>query len=405
VFGNIFKRKQRILKRLEGINRVLQEGNNDHLIQLKFELWEEYRLITQQEENYCFQQARSKWITLGDNNTRYFHQSTLVRRRRNKIMALQDAEDQWIYDEDDLKQHVLDFYHQLYSTSGQVYPNFISITTFPNISDVDMTYLGSTVTSHEVRRALFSMKSYKSPGPDGFHPIFFKNQWDIVGNSIVKFVSECFVNPNKIKEVNHTLITLIPKCQEPAKVTQLRPIALRNVIYKIVTKVVAQRIRSIIPYVVSNTQSSFIPGRNTTDNILVLQETIHSLNHMHGKKGFMILKIDLEKAYDRIEWEFIRETLALLNLPMQIQNLVHQCISSASMSINWNGEPTSKFHSSRGLRQGDPLSPYLFVLALERLGHYIQEKVNNGSWKPLPFGRGGPKVSHICFADDLVLIA
>lgn len=104
---------------------------------------------------------------------------------------------------------------------------------------------------------------------------------------------------------------------------------------------------------------------------------------------------------------FILESLDLLNIPLPIINLIYHCISSSSLSINWNGSKTDSFNASRGLRQGDPISPYLFVLALERLGHRIQDLVNSGSWKPLVFGRGGygPMSSHICFVDDLVFFA
>lgn len=110
----------------------------------------------------------------------------------------------------------------------------------------------------------------------------------------------------------------------------------------------------------------------------------------------MIIKLDLEKAYDRMEWSFILESLELLHIPAPIINL-----------INWNGNKSESFSASRGLRQGGPISPYLFVLALERLGHKIQDLVNSNIWKPLTFGRGrqGPKLSHICFSDDLVFFA
>jgi len=161
-----------------------------------------------------------------------------------------------------------------------------------------------------------------------------------------------------------------------------------------------------MPYIISQNQSSFIPGRSTTDNILVLQKTIHSLNNLHGSNGYMILKLDLEKAYDRLEWPFIMETLHNLNLPNHLKSIIENCISSSSMSLNWNGNKSSSFSNSRGLRQGDPISPYLFVLAIERLSHKIQDLVEAGTWKPLKFGRGlDPSISHINFADDLVLIA
>lgn len=167
-----------------------------------------------------------------------------------------------------------------------------------------------------------------------------------------------------------------------------------------------QRLKGIMPYVVSFNQSSFVPGRTSCDNILVLQEAIHSLNNLHGRKGYMIIKIDLEKAYDRLEWNFIIESLQILGLPSHIINLILHCLNFVSMSINWNGDKTNSFNTYRGLRQGDPISPYLFVLALERLGHRILDLVDAGSWKPLKFSRGnGPSLSHINFADDLVLVA
>lgn len=158
-------------------------------------------------------------------------------------------------------------------------------------------------------------------------------------------------------------------------------------------------------YVIAENQSSFIPGRSTVDNILVLQETIHSFKNVKGRKGFMILKLDLEKAYDWLEWSFVKNSVHCLGLPIEIQHVISHCISSASMEINWNGNVTDPFNSSRGLRQGDPISPYLFVICLERLGHLIKDAVHNGNWIPFSFGRGSStKISHMCFADNLILV-
>ncbi|WJX45725.1 hypothetical protein P8452_32586 [Trifolium repens] len=170
-------------------------------------------------------------------------------------------------------------------------------------------------------------------------------------------------------------------------------------------KIVAQRLRVIMPYVIAPNQSSFILGKSTTDNILILQETIHTLNHLKGNKAYMVLKLDLEKAYDRIEWSFILKSIELLNIPENIISLIKNCMMSTSMNINWNGTHTNSFSASKGIHQGDPLSPYLFVIAIERLSHKIKDMVDNGTWKPLKFRRGmGPHLSHICFADDPVLI-
>lgn len=153
----------------------------------------------------------------------------------------------------------------------------------------------------ETKRALFSMQNLKAPGPNGFHLLSFKSQWEVVGHSILDFVRRCFADPRNIQGVNHTLLSLIPRCDDPVYVSQFRPIALCNVIYKVVAKVITQRLRYIMPHVVSDNQSSFVQGRSTIDNILVLQETIHSFKNLRGKKGYMIIKLDLEKACDRLE--------------------------------------------------------------------------------------------------------
>lgn len=147
-------------------------------------------------------------------------------------------------------------------------------------------------------------------------------------------MSNCFLYPESISEVSQTLLTLIPKCDVPSNASQFRPISLCNVAYKVVTKVLTQRLRNILPYVVSASQRSFVPGRTPCDNILVLQEAVHSLNNLKGKKGYMIIKVDLEKAYDRLEWSFILETLFLLGLPPNIIALVRSYLNSVSFSIN-----------------------------------------------------------------------
>lgn len=321
-------------------------------------------------------------------------------------MALQDSSDNWIYDDFLLQNHVIQFYSELYTSNSYANSVFNCITSYPMIKDEDRMFLEQPVSLEETRKALLSMGNFKSPCPDGFHSIFFKSHWSHIGNSIHKLVLDCFANPSSIKDINQTVVSLIPKCEDPSEVSQLRPIALCNVSYKIISKIISNRLKTFLPYIVSPNQSSFIAGRSSVDNILVMQEALHSLNLLKGNKGYMVIKLDLEKAYDRLEWSFIMESLGMLNIPLPIRDLIFQCISTSSLSVNWNGNKTGSFSASRVLSQGDPISPYLFVLALERLGHRIQDMVNLGTWKPLAFGRGvGPKLSHICFADDIVLFA
>lgn len=323
-------------------------------------------------------------------------------RRRNRITSLLGPDETWVYRDSELQNLVSNFFKDLYSSAGQGNVHFPNIFTFPDNNSMDRTLLETPVTLEETRLALFSMKNFKSPGPDGFHPIFFKSQWD----SFYKLVSDCFTDPSKIGNMNKTLLTLIPKKTEVSQVNHLRPIALCNVSYKIITKILSQRLRTFLPYTISNAQSSFLPGRSTTDNIIVLQEIIHSFSHLHDKKGYMILKLDLEKAYDRLEWNFLSDTLRLLKLSDSICLIIYHCVSTAPVSINWNEDNSLSFTTSRGIRQGDPISPYLFILAIERLCHRIKDLVNSGIWKGFKIGRGDTHIiSHICFADDLVIVA
>lgn len=154
---------------------------------------------------------------------------------------------------------------------------------------------------------------------------------------------------------------------------------------------------------VAPTQCSFVPGRHSSDNIIIVQKAIHTMRNKKGGKGFMAIKIDPEKAYDRLKWDFVRDTLRDIGVPRNLEEVVWHCISSPSLRVLWNGESTEAFYSSRGVRQGDPPSPYLFVLCVKRLSHLISIIVDQQVWKPIHLNRNGPPLSHLCSTDDLIL--
>ena len=149
--------------------------------------------------------------------------------------------------------------------------------------------------------------------------------------------------------------------------------------------------------IVGPTQSSFVAGRHITDNIVIAQEAIHSMRSMKGKHGVMALKVDLEKAYDRVSCAFLYDTLNEAGLPEALIDVIMTCVSTSTMQIMWNGDITDSFTPSRGLRQGCPLSPYLFVLCMERLAHGIAKSVEVGDWKPFKICKNGPFLSHLFF--------
>lgn len=165
------------------------------------------------------------------------------------------------------------------------------------------------------------------------------------------------------------------------------------------------RLKEILCDIISLNQSSFIPGCQSVDNVIICQEVVHSLRYTTARKGGMVLKLDLEKAYDRLEWSFVEETLEDLGIPSKLIAVIMGMLRRSSCRLLWNGDSTEAFKPSRGLCQGDPLSPYLFVLCLERLSRWILNKVAEGRWRPVKPSRGRMGVSHLFFADDIILFA
>ena len=212
-----------------------------------------------------------------------------------------------------------------------------------------------------------------------------------------------------LKEVpeflNSTLISLIPKIPGPKTLSNYRPISLCNMVYQIVSKVIVARLRPLLDQVISTFQIAFVSGRRVTDNAILVQELIHTVSRKKGKVGYMAIKIDLKKAYDKLEWSFIREMLIRIYLPQGLIKLIMRCISSVNTSILVNGVRLDQILPSRGIRQGDLLSPYIFIICMELLGHLIDAQCSSKSWNPVKSARGGLAFSHLFFADDLVLFA
>ena len=218
-------------------------------------------------------------------------------------------------------------------------------------------------------------------------------------------VLSCFNSGTLLKSINHTFITLIPKVNNPKIVAQFRPVSLCNVIYKILSKVITNRLKPILNSIISEAQSAFIVDRVITDNILIAFEPLHHMKtQCSGKIGFMALKLDMSKAYDRVEWVFF---LNKIRLKMGFQDtwvaMIMQCVTTVSYSIMVNGEPKALIYPSRGLRQGDSLSPFLFLFYAEGLNALLTKAASDGETKGYSICRVGPKITHIFFADDCLL--
>ncbi|CAA7044678.1 unnamed protein product [Microthlaspi erraticum] len=406
VFGEISQRKELLLREIKDVQEALEAGPSDALLVQEEELITALNVVLEQEEMVWFQKSREKWIPLGDRNTRFFHTSTVIRRRRNRIEMLRNSEGNWITDGKEMESLAVEYFRRLYSMEDiDAVVDKLPTEGFEQLTEGERAHLQKEFSALEIESAVRNMGKYKAPGPDGYQPVFYQSCWDTVGSSVIRFVMDFFTTGILPPETNDVLLVLIPKVGKPESITQFWPISLCNVLFKTITKVLVGRLKVVISKLIGPEQASFIPGRLSTDNIVLVQEAVHSMRRKKGRQGWMLLKLDLEKAYDRIRWDFLEDTLTAAGFSESWIQWIMKCVTGPVMNLLWNGEKTEAFTPARGLRQGDPISPYLFVLCMERLCHLIDNSVKDKEWKPISLSRGGPKLSHICFADDLILFA
>ena len=283
----------------------------------------------------------------------------------------------------------------------------------PNNLDVAVVDIPRTITEEvnawleakyireEVEWALKQMEPLKAPGPNGLPSLFFQKYWQDVGDDVSQAVLHYLDTVSFPSSLNHTFITLIPKVKSSIRVFEYRPISLCNILYKLVSKVVTNRLKQVLSNLISESQSAFQSNKAISDNILVAFETLHHMKIQKLRKmGFMALKLDMSKAYDRVEWSFLKKVMEKMGFSTKWITLIMGCISSVSYSILINGEPKGDIRSSRGIRKGDPLFPYLFLLCSKGLNRLFQKAAREDRIRSFSLCREGPRISHLFFVDD-----
>nr|XP_043623020.1 uncharacterized protein LOC122594653 [Erigeron canadensis] len=215
-------------------------------------------------------------------------------------------------------------------------------------------------------------------------------------------VQEFFSTGKLLGEINATTIALIPKVSTPSKVSEFRPIACCNVIQKCISKILTNRIQSGLANIVHFNQSAFVPGRHIQDNILIAQELLKGYNRKNRPKR-CAMQIDIQKAYDIVSWDFLESILNKFRFHRVMISWIMTCVRFTKFSICINGEIHGYFKGGRGLRQGDPISPYLFTLVMEVFNLIMCKNIQESNEYGYHFGCKDLKLSHICFADDLLV--
>ncbi|GJT61251.1 RNA-directed DNA polymerase, eukaryota, reverse transcriptase zinc-binding domain protein [Tanacetum coccineum] len=273
------------------------------------------------------------------------------------------------------------------------YPNTISLD---QQADLELN-----VSKEELKRAVWDCRTDKSPGLDGFTFGFYRRFWKIIENDVFEDVKQFFTYGDILKGCNSCFIALIPKIPDANLVKDFRPISLIGSLYKIIAKIMVNRLVGVLGDIVNEVQSAFIADRQILDGPFILNEVLQW--YKLKKKQSLIFKVDFEKAYDSVRWDFLDEVLRKFGFGDKWCNWIQCCLRSSRGSIIINGSPTEEFQFFKGLKQGDPLSPFLFILIMEILHLSFQRVVDAGMFKGIQLSPS-VNLSHMFYADDAVFV-
>ena len=329
----------------------------------------------------------------------FFHRIATPHRRRKCFKSIR-INGRNLDMEADIKEGLVEAFQNLLSALGGWHPILPEIA-LNEIGSEEATKLEEAFSEEEIWTTVSRLNSDKAPSPDGFPLAFWSFKWDFVKNEVLGFFKEFHEHNRFVKNLNDTFLVLIPEKQIVEDFKDLRLISLVGGLYKILTKVVAKRIKRVMNKVISKTQNDFVEGRQILDVVLIANEIVDST--LRNKKYGLVCKLDLEKAYDGISWEFLYQVMGRMGFSSRWMSWIKWCISTPSFSVLINGSPAGFFQSSRGLRQGDPLSPYLFIIRMEALRCLINHTVEgNYLFGNRIAGRRGEElvISHLLYVDD-----
>jgi hypothetical protein len=307
--------------------------------------------LLREEENRWRLRSRATWLRSGDSNTNFFHKVASFNRNKKYIWSISSEYGGTHCGQEAIKEEAVSHYKQFFKANNRPNLNELSniASLYPKmVTEEEAVDLYKPVTLLELKGILDHFKKERSPGPDGWTSEFFIYFFDLVGEDLLQMVEDSRINGKVIRSIKSTFLDLIPKENNLVSFNDYRPITLCNLIYKIISKVLSNRIKPFLEICLSVKQMGFLKGRRIQDAIGASHEGLHSIKKKNTKA--LVLKLDLKKAFDNIKWGFLRLILLSVGFGVKISDWVMSCVTSANFVVLINGEATKFFKSERGLR-------------------------------------------------------
>jgi len=403
-FGNVFDRIRNLESTVAEAEKCYDECPTPETRTLLHRHHAELLTALKQEEMFWRQKARVKWLKEGDANTRFFHATVKDRHHRQRICAIKNDSGELLTTQTAIQEEAISFYSNLFMAEdcSEMEPLLHCLPS--SLEASDNVLLSRPPTREEVKEAVWKLDPDSAAGPDGFSGTFFRQCWEIVQEDVYKAMLDFYAGVPIPRAIASAQIVLIPKNNNPETFADFRPICLCTFISKVSTRIIATRLRKILPKLISNEQAGFVEGRSIQDNVLLAFELIQYIDK-RCRGSNVVVKLDMMKAFDRVSWPFLRAVLNKFGFPIAFTNLVMNNLAATRLSILINGVSCGFFQPTRGVKQGDPLSPMLFILISEALSRSLILKMGTGILSPYSTGLNCPTVTHLAFADDIVIFA